>query len=164
MHGYLVTYIHARMQYVEIDGYKSALRMLRIGVPQGSILGSLLFLPYINDLANINNGIRLILFANDTICLSQKLQDTGNFVSEWLTSNRLRLNIIKTKFMLFTMCNVSPPAIALVEKEVECVDSIKFLGCVVDTIFSWHAHVTYTCNRISRGIALLRHVRNFFPV
>ena len=48
-------------------------------------------------------------------------------------------------------------------KEVDCFDSIKFLGCVIDKTFSWHAHVTYTCNRISRGIALLRHVRNFFP-
>ena len=69
-YAWLSSYLHAHMQYVEINGHKSVLCMLRTGVPQGSILSLLLFLLYINDLANFNDNIYFILFADDTTCLS----------------------------------------------------------------------------------------------
>jgi hypothetical protein len=74
------------------------------------------------------------------------------------------LNATKTKFMLFTNCNVMPPVVALTGINVECVDTIKFLGCIIDNNFSWHAHVTHICSKMSRGVALLRHVNNFYPM
>lgn len=154
------------MQYVEFDGHKSALRMLRTGVPQGSILGPLLFLFYINDLINACQDVRFILFADDTTCLTSpdRLQDVCDIVSQWFTCNRLCLNVTKTRFMLFTNRNVMSPRVKLTGVNVECVETIKFLGCMIDNSFSWHAHATLICSKISRGVALLRYINTFYPV
>ncbi len=164
-HTWLSSYLHARMQYVEIDGHKSGLRLLATGVPQGSILGPLLFLFYINDLTNSSPDIRFILFADDTTCLCspEKLQNTCDVVSKWFACNRLCLNLSKTKHMLFTLRNVVPPVVTLMGRNVECVNNYKFLGCFLDSKLSWQTHIDNTCRKISQGIALLRHC-NLYPV
>ena len=165
-YAWLSSYLHARLQYVEVDGHKSALRMLRTGVPQGSILGPLLFLFYINDLTNVGHDIRFILFADDTTCLCSpdKLQDMCDIVSDWFACNRLCLNLTKTTHMFFTLRNIDPPVVTLMGRNVENVSNYKFLGCYLDNSLSWQVHVNNVCKKISQGIALLRHVCNFFPV
>ena len=165
-YAWLNSYLHKRMQYVEVQGHKSALRLLKTGVPQGSILGPLLFLLYINDLVNVSQDTRFILFADDTTCLvaPDKFQNVCNLVSHWFTLNKLCLNVNKTKYMLFSMRNVTPPAVTIMGVNIECVDSVKFLGCVVDNAISWHAHISHVCNKMSHGIALLRYAHNRFLV
>jgi hypothetical protein len=67
--------------------------------------------------------------------------------------------------MLFSMRNVKPPIINMMGVNIECVDSIKFLGCVVDNVISWHAHVSHICCKMSHGIALLRYACRYrFPI
>ena len=86
-------YLQNRRQYVVINGFNSESKLLRCGVPQGSILGPLLFLIYINDLCNTSNSLRYILFADDTsIVMSHKdpnvlqsvFNNKLNIVSDWL--------------------------------------------------------------------------------
>jgi hypothetical protein len=152
------------MQYVEVDGHKSALRMLRTGGATGIHLRSTVILFYINDLINACQDVRFILFADDTTCLTSPDRYFRMFVILYLNGlcNRLCLNVTKTKFMLFTNRNVMSPLVKLTGVNVECVETIKFLRW--DNSFSWHAHATLICSKISRGVALLRYVNTFYPV
>ena len=109
-HSWLFSYLSNRFQYVEIAGIKSNMHKLSKGVPQGSILGPLLFLLYINDLAPVSPKLHFIFFADDTTVLffdvSLKTSLTVAsiellIVFEWFVSNKLCLNVNKTHFMLF---------------------------------------------------------------
>jgi len=109
-HLWLKDYLNQRQQYVSFVNTESDKTMIRCGVPQGSILGPLLFLLYINDLVNTSQTLMPILFADDTnIFLSGKsLQDMINTMNnelekivEWLKANKLSLNVKKTHYMVF---------------------------------------------------------------
>ena len=154
------------MQYVECNGIKSRLRMLRTGVPQGSVLGLLLFLLYINDLPAISKKTLFVLFADDTICITfpNKLQKCCDLVGSWFLSNKLVLNIKKTKHMLFTLKNVVIPDVSIYNVPVEYVSRTKFLGCIIDSKLKWSEHVSCVHKKVSRGIALLRASYNLFPL
>ena len=108
---WLKSYLCDRNQFVSYNGFKSSERTITCGVPQGSILGPLLFLIYINDLSNNCKFARPFLFADDTNLFHhskdpQNLQEELNYdlenISEWLKANRLSLNIKKTHYMVFT--------------------------------------------------------------
>ena len=108
--NWFVSYLSGRQQYTEINGVKSNKQVLKTGVPQGSILGPLLFLIYINDFVDSSDILKSILFADDTNVFHSDsdlltVQNTMNLeltsVSTWLLSNKLSLNVSKTKFMLF---------------------------------------------------------------
>ena len=109
------SYLSNRTMYVEIDNAKSSVRYITTGVPQGSILGELLFLISMNDISNSSSLFEFILFANDTNLFTKieytlpvgisKVGDLVNNESEkiydWFTENRLSLNLTKTNFMMF---------------------------------------------------------------
>ncbi len=160
------SYLSARMQYVECNGVKSRLRLLRTGVPQGSVLGPLLFLLYINDLPAVSRELLFVLFADDTTCITSpdKLQECCDLVGSWFLSNKLVLNIGKTKHMLFTLKNVVIPDVSIYNVPVEYVSSIKFLGCIIDSKLKWSEHVSCVCKKVSRGIALLRASYKLLPL
>ncbi|MCV6638136.1 reverse transcriptase domain-containing protein, partial [Candidatus Albibeggiatoa sp. nov. NOAA] len=103
-------YFCNREQYVEYDGTSSSPRTIKCGVPQGSILGPLFFLIYINDLCNGSNVIALVLFADDTnLFFSHNdlsyLMETINSemiqLSNWFLANQLSINVKKSNFMIF---------------------------------------------------------------
>ena len=108
------SYLTGRQQYVEIDGYSSGLLPLTTGVPQGSILGPLLFSIYMNDIPHTADYFDFILYADDT-SLNSKIQapvtslidinDELNAMYNWLTVNKLSLNIKKTKYPIFHAIN-----------------------------------------------------------
>ena len=138
------SYLSDRKQYVDINGKSSKLLEITCGVPQGSVLGPLLFLRYINDLPNISKILNFYLYADDTNIYYEsssldKLERTVNRELNklylWLNVNRLSLNIDKTNFIVFHPYNkpikksitIKINNKAIIEKEY-----IKYLGVLVD--------------------------------
>ena len=119
----LTSYLSNRHQFVEIDGIRSELRPMKTGVPQGSTLGPLLFLIYINDMPDIVNSGNVYLFADDTAilnsCFNESRVDELNAdlksVSAWLIENRLTSNVSKTQLVTFSRCK-NRPAITFGDK------------------------------------------------
>ena len=119
-HEWLKSYLSCRTQYVVFNGIESTKRTVTCGVPQGSILGPLLFLLYINDMACISNILYPMLFADDTnVFLSGRTANqlirimNGELLKivDWLDSNKLLLNVSKTHFILFRSQGMRKPLI-----------------------------------------------------
>ena len=103
----LRSYLSNRKQFVEINGFKSSQRTVKCGVPQGSVLGPLLFLIYINDLPSVVNKSTIILFADDTSIIKNSnsslvdFQNDLNCVDKWMRSNKLTVEPSKSKLIVF---------------------------------------------------------------
>ena len=103
----LEPYLDNRYQYIETNSFKTELKLVSFGVPQGSILGPLLFILYINDLQIATKNTGVLLYADDTVLKSTNNKDYIAFahrsalleINEWLDKNKLTLNVKKTKTM-----------------------------------------------------------------
>ena len=169
--SWFIDYLSNREQYVDFDSCLSTRLKIRCGVPQGSILGPLLFLIYINDITNASPILTYILFADDTnIFYSHKdphtLIRTLNLellkISTWFKCNKLSLNIDKTNFIHFKNvhshdidCNLYIDGLPLVEKK-----STKFLGVTIDSNLSWIEHINNINTVISRNIGILYKLKD----
>ena len=177
------SYLSDRTQFVDIDGVQSQHLHITTGVPQGSILGPLLFLIYINDLSYASNFIS-IMYADDTnllstLCnfhcsnvsnaqLSRNINSELAKVSDWLAVNKLSLNVGKTKFMIFhtKQKKLLPPVIPnimICGKAIERVESFKFLGVLIDHKLSWNDHVNSISNKLSRICGILSNLKLILP-
>lgn len=169
------TEAHTHKQHVMIDGVLSDVLSIDLGVPQGSNLGPLLFLIYVNDLPGVSNLITK-LFADDT-CLFL----SANSVSElqylvnkelkniecWMASNKLTINYSKTKFMIVRpnkQVNIGNFAVNIDGNSIERVDCFKYLGIDIDDNLSWKTHIhslESDLSRISGFMCKLRHYVSF---
>jgi hypothetical protein len=169
------SYLKERTQRVLCNGSLSTLGHIEYGVPQGSNLGPLLFLLYINDLANVSTTLHFILFADDTnIFYSNRscssLMEIVNLelihISKWFLANRLTLNVEKTNFINFkSHRKIKPINLALVlEGNPICqVDSTKFLGVVLDQHLSWKKHINYISQKIAKNIGIISRISYLLP-
>ena len=151
------SYLSSRVQYVTYNSIKSE-RETKCGVPQGSILGPLLFLIYINDLATVSRNSLPILFADDTNIFStgknlNELRESLNEdlvnIEEWLRCNRLSLHVLKTNYMIFATKNKLSHDVDIFVNNVriERVYVTKFLGVQFDSKLNWKNHIEYTCKK-----------------
>ena len=163
-------YLSDRTQYVTYNDYKSTKEKITCGVPQGSILGPMLFLLYINDLANVSHHCFSILFADDTNMfttgkdfeiLCNQINEDLQAIQEWLNYNKLSLNVLKTHYMIFTPRNkrVNDIDIKIYGTKIQRVYFTKFLGVQIDAHLTWKYHIDYTCSKLSKCVGILAKAR-----
>ena len=169
---WFINYLLSWKQYVCFNGTNSEVLYINCGVPQGSILGPVLFLLYINDLANVSKILFPILYADDTnIFITGKNIDTmveiiNNEICklvEWLHMNKLFLNIEKTQYMIFSLRKKIKPEkdIYIQDKIIQQVEYTKFLGIFIDCKMSWINHINHVKSKVAKGIGILCKARKY---
>ena len=142
---WLKSYFQGRTQYVQYHGESSAVQHVNFGVVQGSLLGPLLFIIYVNNIVNCAPDIKFVLYADDTsmFTLSQSLEQSSRVmnralerVREWLCNNRLTLNVAKTNYVVFRgkrkPVNLGDCELYIGDNQIEAVNCVKFLGVYLD--------------------------------
>ena len=171
------SYLEARKQFVNIGEYKSDYDNITVGVPQGSILGPLLFLIYINDLQFASNILSIILFADDTnLFLSGKDPSELNNIlnaeliniQNWFNANKLQVNYGKTCYMIFKSkkryIDESAIHISLNGTVIRRVTSTKFLGVIIDSDLTWKGHINHISSKLSQAIGVMNRLKKILLI
>ena len=163
-----------RRQYVSVNGTNSDIKLMTNGVAQGSTLGPILFLLYINDLYNSTNCLPG-LFANDT-CLVLHSPDPNNLeyimnnefrnVDEWCRANKLSLNPSKSSFLVIPPRLRKPPpyvSLKLNNVEINPYENVKYLGVQIDSQLTFNLQIRMIENKISGSIGITIKLKSFLP-
>ena len=174
---WFTSYLTDRSQCVEIEGVSSNILPLYTGVPQGSILGPLLFLIYMNDIPNCTKQFYFILYADDTT-LSNTIQipslspidlnEELTKVYDWLAVNKLSLNVRKTKYVIFHAMNKriqdAVPNLEINGIPLEKVQNFNFLGLILNENMSWKPHIDLLANRLAKCAGVLNKLKRVLPI
>ena len=177
---WFASYLTDRKQYVDLGGVKSTEQTMLCGIPQGSTLGPLMFLIYINDLPNSSDKLSFKIFADDTnvFASSGDLRTLENLINvelvkvkNWCHANKLSLNMSKTNFMLIKSPRKKDSIINV--KLMNCDGSfqllerktcIKYLGVLIDEHLTWKDQISFIRSRISRNTGIISKLRHFLSI
>ena len=167
-------YLSNRVQRTRANGAISGPQHVTCGVPQGSVLGPLFFILYVNDVQSAVKVSKLQLYADDTVIYAAgenaddaacKLQPSLNQFSKWCQANKLSLNTTKTKLMVFgTRHKVKKATGTIVKIEnvpLQVVPSYKYLGITLDSTLSFNCHVKSAASVVSYKANLLAKIRKY---
>ena len=153
------SYLANRYQSVRAGAVLSGDLQLRVGVPQGSVLGPLLFLIYINNLPESDGAADFNLFADDTAVslrlgdgddIAERVRETQSSIGDWFRKNNLVLNEAKTSKMIFSLRSC--------ELDLLTESTVRFLGVTLDPKLKWDSHIDNLATRISRAVFMLRNL------
>lgn len=169
------SYLIGRQQHVHVNGNDSEKLTLKYSVPQGSILGPILFILYTNDLPNINKFARFIFFADDANIIvtgnniteiKDKINELLISINSWVTTNGLKLNLTKTKYMVFTNQrnnDLNDLDIRLNGVDIKKVESERFLGVILETNMTWKKHISSLASKIARNSGMIYNLNGIVP-
>ena len=177
INNWFADYLSNRTHITIVDGVASCSANVSLGVPQGSVLGPILFLIFVNDLPNFSEIMDSILFADDANLYVQgpdpiHLIVTANtelyHLYNWCISNRISINTLKTVFLLFgnSLPADLPPLVIKLGTSYEVikrVDNTKFLGVFFDSKMSFKYHINYLVQRLSRTSSLIYQLKDLLP-
>ena len=177
IHNLFKSYLSNRQQFVKVNNAKSNLKSINCGVPQGSVLGPLLFIIYINDIANSCKEGLFRIFADDTgiFCHSDtidslvtKAEEIIKKVSEWFKANKLTLNISKTSYVIFKpkrMSNIEiPDTISYQDIEIHRETQVKYPGLTIDEHMCWDKHTNEICTKLKSFFPLFYNIRQYLDM
>ena len=172
VYNWFASYLSNRKQFVSLRSSVSDPHTISCGVPQGSVLGPLLFLLYVNDMNKCSKILEFHLFADDTnLFLSdnnvQSLEFKLNIelekMSHWLSANKLSLNIEKTSFVVFHCPQkkiLHQVNLQISNKQLKQDNQVKYSGLILDSNLNWKSHIHELGKKISRGIGILAKIRH----
>ena len=170
------SYINKRSQRTCCESELSSKLPITHGVPQGSILGPLLFVIYINDLPSVLQSSSASLYADDTVIycygsssreLSEKLNRDLLTVAQWMNEHKLTLNLEKTKCILIGSNRKPeskvPLTVSILDHKVDNVSSFKYLGIFISSDFKWTHHIEHIVKKVNQRLGLLKRVKHLLP-
>ena len=173
------SYLNSRKQKVNLNGQQSSFLLITDGVPQGSVLGPLLFMLFINDISNFTtDDCSLNLFADDSISyvaahnigeLQMKLQKCVDGISQWYFKNRLTVNANKCKMMILgtsarlKLASINDFNVMYEGNPLDLVEKTKNLGLHLSSDLNWDTHIMELCKNLNYYLHLLRRLKRVLP-
>ena len=174
-YNWFSSYLSNRKQYVTIETSKSCEETVKYGVPQGSVLGPLLFIIYINDLKNAIKYSSVHQYADDTNLMfadksvkkiNKYINHDLKLLSEWLIANRISLNTDKTEIIIFKNKNKKINKklnFRISGQKIKPTNAVKYLGVILEENLSWDKHLNILNKRLGCAIGILTKLRHYVP-